>query len=79
MAAKLTLPEVRKFFEEYDGLVDIRAARSAILEKIAKGYGEGPFEQGDARFKIVQRKHNNTDEIRYLLRMLDSESAPTKL
>lgn len=77
--AKLSTAEVRKLFAEYDALEDPKAARSAILKKIHDGFGAGPFTQGESRFKIVKRKINKTDEIRYLLRYLESEAEDTSL
>jgi hypothetical protein len=76
---KLSASEVRALFAQYDQLLDVKAAKSAILEKIAKGYGYGPFEQGGERFEIRERKVNGTNEVRFLLRMLGSAKKDTKL
>jgi len=79
MAAKLTVPEVRALFKQYDALLDIKSARSSLLEQIFKGFGPGPYEQDGARFKIVKRKINGTEDHRFILRDLDSEGDPTKI
>ena len=79
MADKLTVAQVRKLFGEYDALADVKTAKSNILEKIAKGYGYGPFEQDGVRFKIRERKINGTDQTRFLLNVLESEEETTTL
>lgn len=76
---QLTKPEVVKLFTEYDNLADPKEAKSKILKKIHDGFGAGPFTQGDVRFKIVPRKVNGVDDVRYILRYLDSEATDTKL